>query len=71
MYFEWWQITLMGLLWIVSLISFGRAGIKSGAIRLLAQMDQLGFIHITKDGTIIGLNNYSSPDSDNQNDNEK
>ena len=57
MFLEWWMIGILALFWAVSVISHGRISFESGATAVVANLQEQGYIKITKDAEIIGLCN--------------
>jgi len=69
MFLEWWMIAILAVFWIVSLLSYGSRSFYEGAISLMANLQEGGYIRIRdEDGEIIGLCNS---DQQNWNGNRK
>lgn len=58
MFLEWWMIGILGVMWGVSLVSYGNKSFYTGATRTIESLLEGGYIKITDpDGDIIGLCN--------------
>jgi len=69
MFLEWWMIAILAVFWIVSLLSYGSRSFYEGAISLMSNLQEGGYIRIRdEDGEIIGLCNS---DQQNWNGNRK
>jgi len=57
MYFEWWMIAVLGLVWIVSMILYGRTSFEQGCVSTIDVLRSNGYIRIDGDGEVVGLCN--------------
>jgi len=57
MFLEWWMILIVGVVWLVSVISHGSFSFNQGSIVMLAKLQQSGYISINEEGEVIGLCN--------------
>jgi hypothetical protein len=57
MFLEWWMILTIGVVWIVSILSYGSSSFTEGAISVMARLQEVGYIRIDEEGEIIGLCN--------------
>jgi len=58
MFFEWWMIAVAGIVWGISLVSYGNTSFYQGAYTTIESLQEGGYIKIKEpDGEIIGLCN--------------
>jgi hypothetical protein len=57
MFLEWWMILTVGVVWLVSVISYGSSSFNEGATAAIAGLHEIGYIRIDEDGNVIGLCN--------------
>ena len=58
MFLSWWMIAILGVVWLVSLLSYGSRSFYEGAISVMNGLKEEGYIKIKDDdGEIIGLCN--------------
>jgi hypothetical protein len=58
MFLEWWMIGIIGVFWIVSMLSYGSRSFYEGAVSVVSGLQDEGYIKIREnDGEIIGLCN--------------
>jgi len=57
MFLEWWMILTVGVVWLLSVLSYGSSSFTEGAISVMSRLQEVGYIRIDEDGEIIGLCN--------------
>jgi len=57
MYLSWWMIGLLAVVWIFSVISYGRTSFVAGCTGTIDALEDNGYIKVKKSGDIIGLCN--------------
>ena len=58
MFLSWWMIAILGVFWLISLLSYGSRSFYEGAISVMNGLKEEGYIKIKDDdGEIIGLCN--------------
>jgi hypothetical protein len=58
MFLSWWMIGIIGVFWIVSMVSYGSRSFYEGATSVMNGLQDEGYIKIREnDGEIIGLCN--------------
>jgi len=58
MFFEWWMIGTIGVVWCLSLVSYGNTSFYQGAYSTIESLQDGGYIKIKEtNGEIIGLCN--------------